>query len=306
MKKFILSTTFFACSISAMQPSQQSPVLPVYAVPGQNGLGSESDYIKGVLGKDTKIVKVATPERFRDLGQSFCERHMSEAFEKNDNKQGAIVYATSQGTATSLNYLADTDKGKKIKALILEATLASGNSAIYHTVTGPLMNMNICTKIPFSYYLLPYAANFFMPGYRPAGKQPIKSIDAIPTDIPIVIIHSKNDMQLSYDDACALYYGLRSKGNDNVYFIHKEDCGHVRILESEDERNIIKRVLKKHGLMVGILSVEEADLSAYQPDPMQYKAHYDDLIAKETRHTYIERSIGLGLLAGLIKYMSGY
>jgi hypothetical protein len=106
---------------------------------------------------------------------------------------------------------------QKIKAVILEAALASGNSAIFHTATGRLMNMRWLNNIPGSYYVAPYFGAIACPGYRPSGQQPIWSVDNIQSNIPIIIIHSENDLQLPFYGACALYYRLRINGNDTEH-----------------------------------------------------------------------------------------
>lgn len=293
----LLNVTIFSAQY------QQGKDLVVYAVPGQNGLGSEEGYVQQVLGNDLRVVKVGTPSILADLGQSGCQGYLRDALQKED-KPG-IVYATSQGTATAINYLASCDKKENIQALVLEAVLASGNSAIHHTLTGT----SGVNDASYSYYILPYLARIVFPCYRAAGEQPIKALDNLPKDIPIIIVHSKNDMQLPYDGACALYYGLRSKGNDNVYFISKDGFSHINILYSDPERNVVRSILKKHDLLK--TSPEVSDLSEFQPDPLQYKPCYDALMAtKEAKHTYVERTaVCVGLLAGSFigyrKYLKG-
>ncbi|MFC1870692.1 prolyl oligopeptidase family serine peptidase [Candidatus Dependentiae bacterium] len=276
-----------------------SPV--VYAIPGQNGLGSDKSYVEEIMGDNCEIIPVSTPTNLPDLGQSFCERHLDDAL-KIGNKEG-VIYATSQGTATALNYVASSNRANQIKALVLEAAMASGNSAIYHTVTGPLMDMKIVKNIPGSYYVLPYLANLVCPGYRPAGKQAIKSIDNIPNDLPIIIIHSEGDKQLPFEGACALYNRLRKNGNENVYLVRKEGAQHIRILNSDNDKSMVKRILKKHLLRSG----EDCDnLSEFQPDPSRFGKEYQDLIAKERRHTHFERVLGLAGLVLFLKQMCGF
>ncbi len=265
----------------------------VYTIPGQNGLGSETNYVRNLLGDETlAIVPVETPQKFPDMGQSRCINYLDAALTKNVAKDPVIIHATSQGTATALNYLADVDKGTRIKALILEAPLVSGNSAVCHTLKGPLLNLRRLVNSPFSYYWLPYCAKSFFPFYWPFGKQVIKSIKKIPAacDIPIVIVHSKDDVQLSYDDACALYYGLCLK-NKNVYLISKEGREHLNILQDEADKKVVRAILARHNLLAGIQ--EEVDLSFYQPDPAPFKEMYEELVAKERNHVFV----GYGLMA---------
>lgn len=274
--------------------------LHVYAIPGQNGLGSEVNYVKKLLGEEAvEVTPVQTPTICPDLGQRRCLKHLREAVNSRGGNPAGIIHATSQGTATALNYVAREDKGKNIQALILESPLASGNSAIHHTASQPSMGLQKITNLPFSYYWAPYVAKSMFPAYSPSGRQAIRSIKDIPANMPVVIAHSKKDEQISYDDACALYYGLREQGNNNTYFITKKGANHVRPLKHSRNRPIVRAILQKHALLTA--SDEEQgniqggiDLSAYQPPHQQFKKQYDVLVAKEKNHA----RIGYVLTAG--------
>ena len=287
-----LGTSFSLLGMMKEEPS--SSTLPVYIIPGLNGFGTSSKYVKLVLGEGIQTIRVGTPTKAIDLGQSWCMSYLDQAIKDNDNKAG-FVYANSQGTGTVLNYVAEKDKGEKIKALILEASLASGNSAIYHTATDH-MGFGFLKSIPGSYYLAPYCAKAMFPLYWPAGKQPIHSIKDIPTNIPIVLAHSKDDSQLSYKDTCALYYGLRSRGNDNDYFMSLDGVNHIEILSGQtNKQKAVRAILKKHNLMQTNENMGDIDLSEYQPDYTQFKADYDDLVSKERNHDLLGKA---GMVAG--------
>lgn len=273
----------------------QKNTLQVYAIPGQNGLGSEEKYVEFLLGQNNAdVIPVQTPQMTPDFGQRNCLSLLRKAIQPQQEGQDAIIHATSQGTATALNYIAHENKDNHIKALILEATLASGNSAIHHTVGGPLMRMDGVTKLPLSYYWLPYLAKGMFPFYWPAGKQAINGIDKIPTTMPVIIAHSKHDPQLAYNDACALYYGLREHGNNNTYFFQQEGFRHIQILTAENAA-VVRAILQKHGLLKNAKKQGDGfDLTPYQPDHKQFKKQYDDLTGKEKNHV---RMVYAGLCA---------
>lgn len=297
-----------AHSIDAMMQERQLPVdlrrLHVYAIPGQNGSGSEARYVKKLLGKKSvEVTQVQTPTALPDLGQNRCIKYLREAVKSRGNSPEGIIHATSQGTATALNYVAYEDKGKQIKALILESTLGSGNSGIHHTASGPLMEMTFpalskITNLPLSYYWAPYVAKAMFPAYSPSGKQAIRSIKDVPTNMLVVIAHSKEDMQLSYDDACALYYGLREQGNNNAYLITKDGDKHLWILK--DDKQVVRAILHKHTLLASPDEEQgkmlgNIDLSAYQPPHQQFKKQHDALVNKEKNHL----RLGYLLTAGI-------
>jgi len=267
----------------------------IYAIPGKNGRGSETKYIKETLGWKGDVVQVKTPYLMQDLGQYFCQRDLVDAL-KNEHRN-IIFYATSQGTATVLNYVANQENNSKIKAIIWEGGLASGNSAIYHTVTGELMNMPWVKKIPGSYYFVPYLAITECLGYRPGGQQPIWSIDTIKKDIPIIIIHSKNDPQCPFYGACALYYRLRENGKRNVYLIENSlTTDHIQILSNKYYlQSAVRTILQKHLPEISLNPIHntsqifsENTPTVPLPNHNLYKNCYIDLVRKEKVIHYFE------------------
>lgn len=278
--------------------------LQVYAIPGQNGLGSEPAYIKEVLKTDRIVTrKVMTPDGIDvDLGQEKCINYLRAKINETDSKSqmSILLYATSQGTATALNYLAHEPviEGQR-KSAILEACLGSGNSAILHTMKGPLMNIPIVPYLPLAHYWIPYCAKFIFPFYSPSGMQAIKSIEKIKHQGPFVIIHSNNDPQLAFSDACAVYYGLR-KNNNSTYFIEKDGSDHIRILEdSKPDQMLVRAILKKEGLLIDdeIDKLSDEACKVYQPDHNQdkFKKPYIELRRKEMGHVTLKYSV---LLSG--------
>lgn len=180
--------------------------LVVYAVPGRNGIGSKTKHIQEIfnLSPNTEVVHVPIPSVFQDIGQSSCMSKLLHALENEKRDDiDILLYGVFEGAATVLNYLPFL-KNKNIKAVILESVLTSGNSAMYHKITWPLTDIEFLKDVPGSYYFIPYFATVLHWGYRPGGRQPIKSVDEIRSDIPIIIIHSKNDNRFSFGEACAL------------------------------------------------------------------------------------------------------
>jgi len=310
MKKFFLlfSLAFCSHSIGAMD----KPKATILAIPGQNGLGSEPEYIQNCFGDDVDVRKVKTPSLGIDFGQKFCMKHLSNAIKLEKNKN-LVIHATSQGTATALNYLATMHKNRKnqnkeIKALILESAMISGNNAIEHTVQGDLMKMPFLTRLPFSYYWLPYCCKVLFPLYKPSGKQVIKSIKNLPKDIPVVIIHSKNDQQLPCEGAFALYYGLRSMGNNNVYIICKNYSEqHLNLLCPLPYyiTQIIYKILHTHNIAINDAypAIDNSiDLKQYQPNPDGFKGTHDDILNKELWHEKLWY-LGFASCTAIISYI---
>lgn len=271
--------------------------LVVYSIPGQNGMGGDPDYIKCLFNsQNIPIVQVPTPTFLVDLGQFFCQRHLTQVIAQE--KRDIIIHATSQGTATVLNYLSKRPN-EKIKLLILESPLASGNQAIYHTATNELMpQFNFIKHIPGAYYIVPYIGAIMCPGYLPIGQQPIFSIQksSFPLDIPIIIAHSQDDPQLSFSGARALYYGLKSRGT-NIYFIPFNRGRHLNLffdIHNTNKSSVLQKIIKKHVPNVSLGIIEDNntgntedineiddDLGQYTPEINAFKKDYDELVQKE-------------------------
>jgi hypothetical protein len=297
-KQFFLF--IFACSslhhfVYSME-HEKKPELHIYAVPGRSGWGSDSNYIESMLPENVPahITQVETPQYFPDMGQGACIRLLEQAIKHISLKNTNIIWATSQGTATVLNRLAQKPQ-QKIDAVILDSTLVSGNSAIVHYVrnsdkhlfmSGIPKRAHLLTKLPYADYWLPYLAG--IDGYTryfPAGRQPIKSACQIPNNLLIIMIHATRDKLTPYSDACELYDILRKRGNNNVYFITKDSEGHSDLLEKSD-KPILEAILQKHSLLPKNKEIA-VDLAPYQPDPEQFKPLFTKLYKKEMRHEKI-------------------
>src|SRR2546423_788366 len=84
-------------SIYCMHESKNNSEITVYAIPGQNGLGSDPSYVRNLLNQED-VIAVQTPLGNPDFGQNKCLAFLRESISAN-NKKG-LIHATSQGTAT--------------------------------------------------------------------------------------------------------------------------------------------------------------------------------------------------------------
>ncbi|MBY0352729.1 hypothetical protein K2W90_00015 [Candidatus Babeliales bacterium] len=285
---------FIVCLAVSQLHGMRAAECPVLAV---HGLGTPQvfgkfykEYVAQQLSISGKtIVYVDGPLSAQaDFGQQHCQEYFKKSYESIDTRNGYIIHATSQGTATVLNFLANNPEAQEnLKALILEAPMASGNSAIAHHVGIPLVE---------DFPLVPYLAKLIhFPGYRPSGMQAIKSIDQlINKNIVIILAHSTHDRILPYSGACALYYGLKELGHCNVYFISKAGWDHTEVLNGE---SVVKTILAKHDLVLSADASESSDLSAYQPDHkgFWYRRAYKVIRFIEGMHTVIGKTGSLCL-----------
>lgn len=284
----------------------------IYQVPGIGQIDTEraqenKKYAKQIFEDNPTIKPVQTPwiltsGSLPDLGQRACIGLLKEKLQIDQHNTPKVIHAFSQGTATTLNYLGQIkDNRHNIKLVVLEGTVASGNSAIRHTVGNGFLPapLSWLAKVPGSYVFLPYVAKcsiIISPFYRPAGMQAITSISSIDKNIPIVLIHSKGDREVAHSDSCALYYALKTQGHEHVYFISEEGDRHIHILQN-------KRVLQKtlQQIYARHVNNQEQDPTPQciidcQPDHTQYKWDYYKLIARERIHQILQVPLAAGIL----------
>jgi hypothetical protein len=243
---------------------------------------------------------------YADLGQSYCTHDFNEsviAILSNNTIEQAIIFASSQGSASVINSLVK-NKNEKIKVLIVEGILTSGNHAIVRRFE---KIAKYISYIPLSNYLLPYLGKLRHPFYSPAGDQAILNIENLPKDLVVIMLHSKNDPKVSFDEALAFYAGMKNHGNP-VYLISKDsDKGeqHHGLFYSDGNGNeyakeiaAINSILRHHGLSCA-KNTSDIDLAPYQPDPVfdAYKAS----VEREKRMQWFD--IGMKSLIALSAMM---
>jgi hypothetical protein len=273
-------------------------------IPGQNGMGGQNvDTVLPYFTNNNLTYLIPTPLHTPDFGQKICQDYLKNAITElattdiiRDNDH-LILHGSSQGTATTINYVANNPKN--IKALILESVLLTGNNAIFHTVDNVMIPQQ-CDLPQSSYYTLPYTAKCLYPNYSPTGEQPINNIDKLPIDLPIIILHDTKDFQLAFKDAQALYAYLTDvKKNKNVYLFSQEsESGkHINLLGKHNVKEItaINTILSLHNLLPrdsqeDCLTQEE--LQEYQPAPKkEWLDHFNAIFNKEKNLECLDSSL---------------
>lgn len=287
---------FFLLSVSAVGcmeqvPSEEykhidNPILLI--IHGYNREGCTSETLPE-YSRDRQYLLL---DHRYDLGQdrSFaCIKKLIQEKELGDKQ--FILYGFAEGTLTALNYVAE-EHSDEIKMLILESACASGNSMITHSEKQDRFDLS---SLPLSYYWLPYLAKFKMPFYSPAGKQPILNIQKISKDLPVIIISSIQ--QESFNDAQALYAGLKLNGNTAYLFAIDKKADFDLLKEKKQD---IRKILQNHSIpLVQTGETDQSDgLSAYQPTPDL--AAYHELVSKENIFTYLDPCLKIIVLASVL------
>jgi hypothetical protein len=253
------------------------------------------------------------PILLTDIGQKRCVSHLEKSIEsylQSDEIENIVLYSQCQGTATALNYV--SEHPEKIKALILEGAVGSGNRVVHWRAKNILPKVG---SMPLAEWYLPYVAKCIgLFCYSPDGDQPILSLAEIPTDLLVVIIHAKNDNMTPYTDALGLYYGLRQAGNENVFLI-VTDGGHINLLNRDrdvEKLAALNQIYKMHGLPYDkdLLSssgeISEHELrEKYQPDYESLQSNYEELVSNTQTHQTLGSVLKWGCASILAAVVGG-
>lgn len=276
---------------------------------GFGGTGGEEYEHYNVINTNNILRTEPLDTLWFDFGQDNCINHFENQLhqyksDKNldDENFNPILYAISHGTATIINWLTQQshEEQEKIKCLILESVIGSGNTNIINTYekTDPLL-----TFVPFARLLLPLEAKIVYPTYNPWGKQLLSSAKKLSPTIPVIIMHSIDDILNSTHDGRQLYCTLlEQRAINNVYLLEFKDLykdyrffdpvtlsyqyphNHICILccnvlcgVEEDEKKIFRAIYKKHGLPFAKMAagskgedndednLDDIDLTEFQP-----------------------------------------
>ncbi len=301
------------------QPASQDKANAYLIVPGLgDNTENSSRYLRRnrilTPGSHDPVETAATPTSpfTADLGQTSCQNLLSRSADEimasasTPRKLGLILYGSSQGAATVINYAAKS--AHNISALVLEGALASGNSGIHLAIKRAVP---LLTWLPGSYQTLPYLAKALFWRYQPAGQQAILSASKLPTDLPVIFIHAEGDRQASFRHAKALYHAVR-KISKNAYFIPIKSDRHLGFLDGwEHAREIgaIHAIMKKHKLPFRehlISSSSQDALESFQPSLEDTQPFYDELMRKElfaqALPGYVRNGVLVVAAAGVVYY----
>lgn len=229
----------------------------VVVVPGQNGVGTDTGYVQrrfepvltnaDLYSRDQtalrSIVRAGIPTQRHeiDFGQDRCKALLTEAMQVGGADLPVVLYGNSQGTSTILQWLSDQSVDeqlrKRVVLVVLEAVMASGNSAIWHTIH------NWCIKESFLRRaaellcldaLVCVAVSWFVfRSYRAGDKQAVQCAESFPRHVPVILTHSRQDTNLCYNDACAIHYLMKRKlQHPHVYLCTRMDEQHINLYQA--------------------------------------------------------------------------
>lgn len=168
-----------------------------------------------------------------------------EFLAQKENKPDKVVcMGLSRGGAAILNYAATHPNN--IKALVVEAPFDKLKNVLHELADRYGLGWipgfkRLFRNIIFSKY----------PSYDKNGKHPISLVHQIPKNIPILIVHSKEDELISYKSSQRLFHKLRKHGHKDVYLLILNKGKHAKYHlgdDSEKYQETVHAFYKRYGI----------------------------------------------------------
>lgn len=240
------------------------------------------------------------------MGQGPDIEAIAKIVENIHQDQKIILYGCSRGSAAILNYLAEYNP-VQVSALVLDATPAN----IAETIQKPIAQLGINPT---------YATQIFttiFPAYPDHAIPTVQVIKNIANkNLPILLIHSKTDQRVAYQNSLMLFEEFQRQGFTNVNLVVIPSGRHSFLLQDNVIRPIYLKAVhnfyKKYGLPYNpewANSDDQYPLSPLTHDEIQQALQDYTLTVTQTyQHAYQRNAIIAGILAGLIavKLMERY
>jgi predicted esterase len=183
-----------------------------------------------------------------NLGQNLDMHTLIEAYEELERSgdQDIVLVGVSRGAVTILNTVALKKWDDRLKAIIVESPYDTLQNVAHH-----VLKQKYIGWIPGSNRLALKMLNTKFPMIDLNGIMPISCVKDIPKNLPIFLVHSRNDAVIPPQSSRALYIALVESGHTNVYYLEMAGGEHARLIvgpEGELYQNIIHAFYKRFGL----------------------------------------------------------
>lgn len=176
-------------------------------------------------------------EKDLELFKKRYAEHM-ESLAPSQEMQKIVLYGSSRGSALVFNFAA-LYHPQNVCGIVCEGLFDS------------LEHVAIATKsrrTRLLIKLLPKVTDF-----KHEGIVPIKVVDTMPLDMPILLITSYKDNTVPYECTWAIYTALRERGHTKVHILILKKSGHLWYpyctkYERELYRNVVHAFYKQYGL----------------------------------------------------------
>lgn len=176
------------------------------------------------------------------LGQQFELDALRQHIPKNTANVG---FGVSMGAATWLNY-AGTHKIRKTKALMLEAPFDRPETVAQHQASQ--MYLGFLNPLGLSSLVMNW---FVFKKYNPSGITPIEAAKTVRRDLPMLIVHSREDEVVPVRCSRNICEQLKKNGHQELYCLELEHGQHANYMHGKDAQKYqtaAHAFLKKYNL----------------------------------------------------------
>lgn len=163
---------------------------------------------------------------FNDIG--FGARHdviaAVEYLERRRPGRPVIIHGSSMGAAASV--FASRELGARVSGYILESPYQDIRTAVWNRTESALPPI----VAPLAYLGLALTAPSILHDLE--AMSPLRAIDGIPAETPVLIVAGGRDRRARVSEAQALFERVRSHGKLTIF----ETADHVRFLDTEPDR----------------------------------------------------------------------
>lgn len=207
-----------------------------------------------------------------------------------DTDKAYILYGVSRGGSTIINYLAAYNP-KNIHALVLDAAPADPVSTI------DSIQHSLGLKFAPERDMQETIFNAIFPAYPLHSTPPMQAIAKIKNkNIPILLIHSKEDTRVSIASAWQLYLSFQQAGFTHVHLLELDHGKHSFCLQGPDQKIYLRTLhsfYKQYGMSYNP-AYADLDISILQPsiDKIDQKlTEYQRLQSESYRNQFYKNKI---------------
>lgn len=206
----------------------------------------------------------------------------------NAANQMVIGFGVSRGAATWITTLGTKQVAKKVGCLVLESPFSSMKNVMLFQVIHFILEAirPLFPSIDPEHHASMIMKNFFT-SYQMDGIQPIDAIENISKDIPILLVHSKEDAIIPINNSRHLYNKLRESGHTKIFLLELDHGKHASLLKGPQGllyARVVHAFFKHWNIPYDPILAAGINLDEYQPAiSMVHKNLQDEAISSKIK-----------------------
>lgn len=187
----------------------------------------------------------------------------------NAANEKIIGFGVSRGAATWITTLGTKPVAKQIACLVLESPFSSMKHVMLFQVIHFILESikPLFPSIDPEHHASMIMKTFFT-SYEMDGIQPIDAIHNISNNIPILLVHSKEDTIIPIDNSRHLYNKLRQAGHEKTFLLELDRGKHATLLKGPQGllyARVVHAFFKHYNIPYDPALAANINLDEYQP-----------------------------------------